>query len=81
MCSYNRIVCQIEYLYSEIGPSLGPKMLASIMRLESTSELCLGPTQGGHYNEVVLLQKWLLSEVSLFRAWFHHFYFNKTYPS
>jgi len=34
------------------------------MKLESTSELCSGPTIGGHYNEVVLLKRWLLSEVS-----------------
>ena len=30
-----------------------------LMRLESTLELCLGSTKGGHYNEVVLLKaKW-----------------------
>jgi len=26
----------------------------------------LGPTKGGHYNEVVLLKRWPLSEVSLY---------------
>ena len=35
------------------------------MRLESTPELHLGPTKSGHYNEVVLLQRWPLSGVSL----------------
>ena len=39
--------------------------VVSLLRLESTSELCLRPTKGGHYNEVVLLKRWLLSEVSL----------------
>jgi len=39
--------------------------VVSLLRLESTSELCLGPTKGGHYNEVVLLKRWLLSEISL----------------
>jgi len=37
------------------------------MRLESTLELYLGPTKGGHYNEVVLLKRWPLSEVSLYK--------------
>jgi len=37
-----------------------------LMRLESTLELCLGPTKGGHYNEVALLKRWPLSEVSLY---------------
>jgi len=36
------------------------------MRLESTLELCFGPTKGGHYNEVVLLKRWPLSEVLLY---------------
>ena len=36
------------------------------MRLESTSELFLGPTKGGHYNEVVLLKRWPLREVALY---------------
>ena len=57
---------------SLIGPSLGPKKfgpikeVAILMRLESTPELYLGPTRGGHYNEVVLLQRWPLSKVSLY---------------
>jgi len=57
---------------SLIGPSLGPKKfgpikeVAILMRLESTPELYLGPTRGGHYNEVVLLQSLLLSKVSLY---------------
>ena len=44
------------------GPINGVDLL---MRLESTLELCLGPTKGGHYNEMVLLKRWPLSEVSL----------------
>ena len=40
--------------------------VALLMRLESTSELCLEPTWGGHYNEVVLLHRWPLSEVWLY---------------
>ena len=28
--------------------------------------LCLGPTRGCHYNEVVLLKRWPLGEVSLY---------------
>ena len=61
-------------MYSEtlLGPPLGPKKfgpnneVALIMRLESTPELYLRPTRGGHYNKVVLLQRWPLSEISLY---------------
>jgi len=40
--------------------------LVLLLRVESTSELWLGPTKGGHYNETVLLKRWPLSEVSLY---------------
>ena len=32
------------------------------------SKQCLGPTRRGHYNEVVLLKRWPLSEVSLYNT-------------
>ena len=31
------------------------------------SQQSLGPTRFVHYNEVVLLKRWLLSEVSLYK--------------
>ena len=39
------------------------------------SQQCLGPTRCGHYNEVILLKRWLLSEVSLCNEWMKSFAF------
>ena len=67
LCIYLLICYNVQWKPHYSGAQkFGPKNeVTLLMKLESTLELYLGPTRGGHYNKVVLLQWWPLSEISL----------------